>query len=679
MKEKKIHLLFLALALLIEIFVCNIRSLQSMFYKEIPITAEMLQIDGAKALSNGDLLIEDEKAYISLLTDNEKVRDIYVDAEVVDELTGNGKKDSICDVNFYIMDDLLYGGDSNTRYLTNRSILHDIPSSQYVFFASFGNTKVLMVEIIPQDGNIIRLHDLKLNAARPLCLSLSRFLIILLFMEMIFVFRPGSFLWKRKALEPGKEGYILLCGIYAALMIGIVGVIIRDPYIWEHEFNPYANLSKAFLSGELSVGTADPSLAGLEKELVSWGMNDERIMFDYALYNGRYYVYFGVLPCILLYLPYHLITGGDLPVAASQIIFLAFMIPGIYFLLKEIIRRSFKETSLAVHILLTAALFFGTNTMALMADPLVYHVAILSGMTLTIWGIYLALRALPFTEHRALLFGSALCLSLVAACRPTLLIFSAIMIPLALYSYGEWKREGKDKKSLTAAITVFAIPYAAVAAGLMVYNALRFGSPFQFGMIYNLTVIPSKDTAVSLTEMIPVLSWEYLFRFPSFDRYFPFLAEYNEDAAAMMSGSIYYFQTVGYGIFALNPMLWILILIPSYIKKNKPGHFAAAMGISLISSVFLMFFGFYMTQVVASRYTLEFSFAIFTVAAVIWLKNWPVFAEKISEKYLKALFAFMILAPVMIHSLQLFNAFSFPLSIEAPAFFYRLFYNWHFL
>ena len=34
---------------------------------------------------------------------------------------------------------------------------------------------------------------------------------------------------------------------------------------------------------------------------------------DYAYHNGKYYVYFGIVPVLLLYLPYYLLTGGALP------------------------------------------------------------------------------------------------------------------------------------------------------------------------------------------------------------------------------------------------------------------------------------------------------------------------------------------------------------------------------
>ena len=36
-------------------------------------------------------------------------------------------------------------------------------------------------------------------------------------------------------------------------------------------------------------------------------------------------------------------------------------------------------------------------------------------------------------------------------------------------------------------LVLFALPFVLVAAGLMWYNAARFGSPFDFGANYNLT------------------------------------------------------------------------------------------------------------------------------------------------------------------------------------------------
>lgn len=43
---------------------------------------------------------------------------------------------------------------------------------------------------------------------------------------------------------------------------------------------------------------------------------------DYAYHNGKYYVYFGIVPVLLLYLPYYLLTGGALQNYVAVFVFL---------------------------------------------------------------------------------------------------------------------------------------------------------------------------------------------------------------------------------------------------------------------------------------------------------------------------------------------------------------------
>lgn len=43
--------------------------------------------------------------------------------------------------------------------------------------------------------------------------------------------------------------------------------------------------------------------------------NGATIYFDYAFYNGKYYSYFGVVPALLFFVPFRLLTGMALPTA----------------------------------------------------------------------------------------------------------------------------------------------------------------------------------------------------------------------------------------------------------------------------------------------------------------------------------------------------------------------------
>ena len=668
----KVQIVFILIAILLEIFACNVRTFQSLFYKEKDISAYPVQLDYAHFLPNGDLKIDGESAFISIVIGNEKINDVFVDIETA-KLDESGTESGVCDVTFYIQDELLYGGSVNTRVITERKILHDIKESQYVFIKSFGNAEIIQLELKPQNGNVVRIHDIKLNANRPILFSLGRLVFFLVLIELAWLFRPASFVWKIEALSPGKKGWFVILSLYFGFMLLMTMFMINNPPMWQETFNPYPKLAKAITEGHLYVGMADDEVTALADKMVSWGEADERIMFDYALYKGKYYVYFGIFPVLMLYLPYRVITGMDMTDAASLLIITSFLIPGFYMLLREIIRRFFKSTPLALHILLVVVAIFGSSLPAILSEPLVYSVAILSGVTLIIWGGFFLLKAFPFVEHTKLLLLGSSCMALAVACRPTLLLYSILMVPFSAFSYKEYHKQKKHGKELLVAVLSIVIPYAAVAGLLMVYNQIRFDSPFQFGMVYNLTAVPSKQPAVDILEMFPIAVYEYLFKTPVFEHLFPFIKGHYEGCVTEYSGTIYYYQVVGYGLFIINPILLILFIYP--LKRRK--HYVRLF-VTVVTILLFIIFDTYMTQCMATRYTLEYSFLLFMLAGTEILELWGQLIDYRKRLLAKAILASVILSAV-VNSLAIFSTPHYPLNYGNTELYYQLFYLCHFL
>ena len=77
-----------------------------------------------------------------------------------------------------------------------------------------------------------------------------------------------------------------------------------------------------------------------------------------------------------------------------------------------------------------------------------------------------------------LAFGS-LFVALVAGCRPQMELFAFLAVPIFWQRYIGQKRLCSRAGAGEAA--AFILPVVVVAAGLMWYNAARFGSPLDFG------------------------------------------------------------------------------------------------------------------------------------------------------------------------------------------------------
>ena len=78
----------------------------------------------------------------------------------------------------------------------------------------------------------------------------------------------------------------------------------------------------------------------------------ESYLFDVAYYEGHYYVYFGVLPVLLFYLPFYLFTGSSFPTAIGVLIACIMFVLGVTALMDRFARHHFKRVSLGLFLLL---------------------------------------------------------------------------------------------------------------------------------------------------------------------------------------------------------------------------------------------------------------------------------------------------------------------------------------
>ena len=214
-------------------------------------------------------------------------------------------------------------------------------------------------------------------------------------------------------------------------------------------------------------------------------------LWDVAYYNGRYYVYFGIVPCLLFQLPFEALTGiRDLPPALPMILLAWLYILAAFGFVKQAVRRWFPQASAAAYLLTAAGAASGTQIYYLLHRPSVYEYAILCGAAFVLWALWQWLCAAntPVNRRKALTFHLAfgsLCMALVAGCRPQMVLFAALALPILWPRYITEKRLCTRRGAGEAA--AFILPVVLVAVGLMWYNAARFGSPFDFGANYNLT------------------------------------------------------------------------------------------------------------------------------------------------------------------------------------------------
>lgn len=454
-------------------------------------------------------------------------------------------------------------------------------------------------------GQQAQVSSITANVPRPFAFSPVRLLCLVLLAGLGFVLRPGSALWQTEYLHRtpaqkwlcravcGGIAVLFFCLAYATPMCGhlrVRGLNQQGGSLigWESDSGSAASLQYELLAESLAHGHValevqpDPKLVALDNpyDLDARTASGANYIWDCAYYNGHYYVYFGVVPVLLFYLPVYLLTGHHMDTATACLaVGLAFLL-GMALLLRAVIRRWFPHASAAMYLIgLIAGVFLG-GMPGLVGRPDIYELAIACAAMFTVWGFAAWIAASrPCAHRRWLLAFGGLCLALVAGCRPQVVLFSVLILPLFGREYLLEKRLLTKRGALDFACAM--APFAVVAAGLMAYNAARFGSPFEFGANFNLTSLDMTGRALQPGRILQAV-WNYLLAAPGYTPVFPFLqAQLQTAFHGFTAGDALYG-----GLYTARPLLLMVLgalVCQKELKQKKlSGVLACWLGAALV-------------------------------------------------------------------------------------------------
>ena len=195
----------------------------------------------------------------------------------------------------------------------------------------------------------------------------------------------------------------------------------------------YAELAKAMAHGQLYLEEEPPQWLQEMENPYDKGARDElqkqtgeAYLFDVAYYEGHYYVYFGVLPVLLFYLPFYLLTGSSFPTAIGVLIACIAFVLGITALMDRFARYHFKRVSLGLFLLLQIPLVGCSGMLCLAKFPTFYSLPIALALAFTVWGLYFWLHGRSSERAWGWYLAGSLCMALVVACRPQFIVFSLL-------------------------------------------------------------------------------------------------------------------------------------------------------------------------------------------------------------------------------------------------------------
>lgn len=514
--------------------------------------------------------------------ENEEIEFSEINTEINNirvDLTNNNK--SCVTANIYLTDE------ANRYYFSvpERDIYPSVEKSEYININTSGKSEHLLISF-DTDAN---LSGISVNEQRPFEFSFLRVLTVIAVLLFIYIFIPSSPLYKRKLSSSSRDmkysltaGFIFLqCAII--IILGVInptfmGIATENynSYAWDgsgidfiplgmENHNQYDELAQAILEGKTYIDNGDVPefLQNMENpydtvaRAYEAGNSGESYRWDVAYFNGHYYVYFGIVPLLLMYLPFRAITDSPFPSAVGVMIFSLIFSVGVFKLLEFICKKKFKNVS-AGTFLLTALTFVNCCGMTFLAKrPDFYSVPIITAMAFVVWGIYMWLKALDGSKHKKkLFFFGSLFMALSVGCRPQAVLMCILALPLF------WKYFFKDKyilrKDGIRDLILLALPFAVVGSGIMYYNFIRFGSPFDFGSAYNLTTndVTRRGFEIGRTGLG---LFTYLFQTPSFTATFPFIKAVDIDTNYM--GKTITENCFG-GLITCLPVLWFIFALP---------------------------------------------------------------------------------------------------------------------
>ncbi len=596
--DKKLLLIFVA-CLLLEVLVCNANSFRvwnSKRYERKTFTVDQMETSGFEVTGNILTYVADygEEASITLKDIDTEVGTLYLDLYLPNEN--------------YLSYTLYYTDEANRYLMRNidREYIPGIERTRWTTCHFSGKSEKLKIVFhLEDDLYQMAVDACVVNEPVKFRFHFLRFLIIFFIVAGCYLMRQQDYF--TGALERKSQYLVLsiLVVCFLAVMWSLSSHSTEKACVAKETGDMYSQgLTDALLSGQLNLHTElSERLQSLDNpydltERMEKGLvRDEDYIMDAAYYGGKYYVYFGIVPA-LLFVPFKWITGMYLSVEFVTFLFMAVYIVFMDLLFIKAVKKILPGTSFGMYI--TGLLMLNAGSMALcfVSRAKFYEMVYAVGFALSAIGLYQLFSAFWKEKKNSVqIFFGGLCLALAVGCRPTMILYSALLIPEIIRQL--WRKLLK-RKLLNAIL--LAVPYVLVAFVLMWYNYARFGNIFDFGQNYQLTVTDMAKDSYKLSTL-PWCLWFGMFQPLSITAQFPFVF-----SGSSGNDFVGYFYNTGnvIPIFSGIPFLYTLF-VPTFWKKwrEKRGVFAFRMLGTVLGTGFAMAVVVFLSAGIHIRYTAE--------------------------------------------------------------------------
>ncbi len=643
-----------------EVFVCNVNYFSTHGYQPFQLFDYLVPDEGRIQTEDGVMLTGDNP-FLYFEGINQPVYNLQLDQVTYINTDGDYANPDPC-----LQFNVSASDEANVSEITGGRWWYaaEAPRTRWLTLDFSGSLSSLTLECYNFEQNewasfLWTIRGITANTPRPLDFSIARFAALFAVLCIGWALRPSGMLWKTryfdapKRFRPCVAGLILCFSILACLApfaVPSFSGIATEQYNaaqWDGTspvtftmhvengtgYQQLGSLAHSLLNGRLDLIPDPPAeLAEMDNPYDPRARDaaGAKPVWDIAYYNERYYVYFGIIPCLLFQLPFEVITGiQDLPACFPMILMSIAAIFAAFGLVKQAAKRWFPKISAAAYLIASAAVVGCSQLYYLLLRPVVYEYVILCGASFVMLGLWQWMTAAntPVEKRKTMIahmmLGS-LFMAFVAGCRPQMEIFAFLALPIF------WKRYITERRLFTrkgaVEFVLFALPFVIVAAGLMWYNYARFGSPFDFGANYNLTSNDMTKRGFSAARIGPAL-FIYLLAPSPLSATFPYIGATIITTNAL--GNMIYEACYG-GILTMTPFLWIFAGLPLLRRRLAWQKLWGVVGWCLFSGLALAILDAEMAGILY-RYLMDFTLPLLFAAALCWLAAGQALAEHSDE------------------------------------------------
>ena len=572
LQTKRFGVVLLSAILLFELFVANFHSYHLWFggYEETEIAPDAQNVTVSQK-TGGGMIVEIKEI-------DQRVGTLHLELELP-EITEESLGTPYVDIRVDAMDETQQGYYRSA--VAEGQVVRGADRTAYLTLDLSGKVSDLRIHLTPKADCTFDLTSLTLNAPIPMQLSLLRLLLpagvitalylLLTHPAMLAPYGERRVLCRRITLV--ATAALILCAVALTFLYQYNRMAaLSEGFVLTYGNQISKELVAAFEAGQVSLLQTPPQeLLELDNpydwsERASKGIS---YLWDHLLYDGKYYSYYGIAPVLLLFLPYHLLTGCYFPTPEAVLLFGAV---GIFFL--SMLYLAFCDLfakRIPVNLVLSGLLIcqLSSGVWYNFLSPLFYEIAQASGFCFTCMGFYFLLRSGVVGDSPVRLPSLTLagvCLSLAVLCRPTLALYCIAALIFLFFGLQKYRRqlalrypeETKKRRGAIAKYLVCALSGFVVLGGLqMLYNYVRFDSFFDFGIQYSLT-INDFTRAEYHTDLAMIGFHNFLFAFPQVAPEFPYVFSNFSDLG--VNGYYFIANTNAVGIFwRALPSLGILL------------------------------------------------------------------------------------------------------------------------